>query len=246
VRLNRGQGSDIPVFDPRQAFVFAGCEPDLYIDGQLFRERIPRDATEQKVTGWDVIAPEQIEGVEVYNGANAPLQYQSNCGVVLIWTRRAPTSSMTTTPTAAPATTAVPAVEPGTLARVTNRYDGKSAVGQVQAMTRDTVALLSDQNLRSFALRDLRTMEIDMGVASVGSRSWRGAKWGFMLSAMVIAVTAAGEEFSRGNYKNASVASTSPRNPKFAMTIIGLTTATGAVLGGTAWRYHNWQEIPIR
>jgi len=245
VRLNRGSPNDIPVFDPRQAFVFAGCEPDLYIDGQLFRERIPRDATEQKVTAWDVIAPEQIEGIEVYAGPNAPLQYQSPCGVVLVWTRRSPASSMTSTPQPRSAPAPV-AVEPGTHARVKSRYDGRSASGHVQAMTPDTVALLTNETLRSFALRDLRTLEIDMGVAPPGARSWRGAKWGFMVSAMVIAVTAAGEEFSRGNYKGASVSATSPRNPRFALTIIGLSTASGAILGATTWKYHNWREIPIR
>jgi hypothetical protein len=244
VRLNRGAAVDVPAFDPREKFVFAGCEPDLYIDGQLFRERIPRDATEQKVTSWDVVATEQIEGIEVYAGANAPTQYQNPCGVVLVWTRRAPSAAMTrVTTTTLPAP---PSLTVGSMARLTSRYDGKSSVGTVHSINRDSIALIDNQTPRSFALNDLRRLEIDRGIASVPERSWRGAKWGFMVSALLIAVTAAGEEFSRTNDKNASVASTSPRNPQFALTIIGSATVTGAFLGGTVWRYRKWQEVPIR
>lgn len=55
-----------------------GCLPDLYLDGMAIRD------------GWDFIAPDWIEAVEVYvGGARAPIQYARNpCGAVLVWTRR--------------------------------------------------------------------------------------------------------------------------------------------------------------
>lgn len=57
-----------------------GCELKVYIDG------IP---TEMNI---DALSPEMVEMAEVYWGLRTPIQYRgvnaSNCGVVLLWTRR--------------------------------------------------------------------------------------------------------------------------------------------------------------
>lgn len=58
------------------------CEPFFYIDG--VRVRV------DEVLGSRVLAPENLEAVELYvGGAQAPVQYNagSDCGVVLFWTR---------------------------------------------------------------------------------------------------------------------------------------------------------------
>jgi hypothetical protein len=56
-----------------------GCTPMFYIDGALGDN-----------TNFDVVRPETIEGMEIYVGANMPIQYKSmtDCGVILVWTRR--------------------------------------------------------------------------------------------------------------------------------------------------------------
>jgi hypothetical protein len=56
-----------------------GCQPMFYIDGALGDNR-----------DVDVVRPETIEGVEIYIGANLPIQYKSmtDCGVIAVWTRR--------------------------------------------------------------------------------------------------------------------------------------------------------------
>jgi hypothetical protein len=61
-----------------------GCEPDLYIDGQLHRNT---STGLSKVDDFNVISPIAIEAIEVYAG-NTPLQFHHNCGVILIWTKR--------------------------------------------------------------------------------------------------------------------------------------------------------------
>jgi hypothetical protein len=62
-----------------------GCRLRLYLDGVAMHE-------------WDIefLHPNDLEGVEIYHGANTPVEYQHlvdpdgvyPCGVVLIWTRR--------------------------------------------------------------------------------------------------------------------------------------------------------------
>ncbi len=56
-----------------------GCTPMLYIDG------VSGDNT-----NFDVVRPATMEGMEIYVGANIPIQYKSrtDCGVILVWTRR--------------------------------------------------------------------------------------------------------------------------------------------------------------
>jgi hypothetical protein len=243
VRINRGANNSVPAFDPRQQLVLPGCEPDIYVDGQLYRERIPSDPTQNRVDDFDVVQVENIEGVEVYTGANAPLQYQSSCGVVLIWTRRGTPSPRVTVRESPAARTA--AFTPGTLARITDRF-GKKVTGRVGVVDADSVRVLQGDVTRSFAIAEVRRLEVDGGAASVPARAWRGAKWGFMIGVAAMAITAAGEEFSRGNGRDIGVSRSSPRDPAFAMTIIGATTLTGAFLGGTIWQYRRWDEVPFR
>jgi len=59
------------------------CEPAFFIDGVRVRQGV--DATID-----DMLAPDMLEGVEVYtSSAGAPAQYSdpASCGVVLFWTR---------------------------------------------------------------------------------------------------------------------------------------------------------------
>ncbi len=60
------------------------CSPTFYIDG------VKTDVDPTTGSGLPVV-PSEIYGIEAYNGgASTPVEYQgqSNCGVVLIWTRR--------------------------------------------------------------------------------------------------------------------------------------------------------------
>lgn len=55
-----------------------GCVPELYLDGMRIRG-----------ADWGFIAPSMVDGVEVYLGANVPINFSTNaCGVVLVWTKR--------------------------------------------------------------------------------------------------------------------------------------------------------------
>lgn len=62
-----------------RGFTASGCPLALYVDGMLM--------TDFDV---DMISPRAVEGLEVYNGSNAPIQYQfmHPCGVVLVWIKR--------------------------------------------------------------------------------------------------------------------------------------------------------------
>lgn len=63
------------------------CGPRVYLDGQLFGGG--RMGNNQFTLEW--IAPHDIEAIEVYTRASrVPAQYQtdSQCGVILVWTRR--------------------------------------------------------------------------------------------------------------------------------------------------------------
>lgn len=242
VRLSRGNAGQTLAFDPRAGNVLSGCEPDLYIDGQLFRERITSDPQQNRLDNWDVIDPTLIEGIEVYGGQQAPLQYKSPCGVVLVWTRRTAPQVVVRNDEPREA----PSITTGMLARVTSRFTGERSSGLVQTVNGDSISIFDDGQLHAFAISDLRTLEADAGIAPLGQRMFRGARWGFMLSVATIAIAAAAEEFSRSNGQLIGVSKRSPRDPAFAMTIIGAGTATGALLGSAIWKYRRWQEVPIR
>ncbi len=65
----------------RIAMTRSSCSPLLYIDGL----RVPASEID------DLVWPDAVQGMEVYNGAAfAPVEYSGfggNCGVILIWTR---------------------------------------------------------------------------------------------------------------------------------------------------------------
>lgn len=53
------------------------CRLDVWVDGLPLR-------------GFDIntYPPDEVEAIEVYTGISAPAEYFTNCGVVLLWTRR--------------------------------------------------------------------------------------------------------------------------------------------------------------
>jgi hypothetical protein len=54
----------------------ADCDANIVIDGVQHQDI-------------NLVAPESIAGMEVYRGASgAPIEYESPCGVIVIWTRR--------------------------------------------------------------------------------------------------------------------------------------------------------------
>mgnify|MGYP006280813473 CR=1 FL=1 len=55
----------------------AGCVPAVYLDD------VPVDV------GWlQDIPPDRVAGMEIFSGANTPIQYSDPCGLILVWTRR--------------------------------------------------------------------------------------------------------------------------------------------------------------
>ena len=79
VRVDRQSMGDTRLLGPSRGNP-DGCELAVYLDG------LP---TEMNI---DVFSPEMVELAEVYWGLRTPIQYRgvnaSNCGVVLLWTRR--------------------------------------------------------------------------------------------------------------------------------------------------------------
>ena len=79
VRVDRQRLGDTRLFGPGRGNP-DGCELKVYVDG------IPSELN------IDAFSPEMVEVAEVYWGLRTPIQYrgvaQSNCGVVLLWTRR--------------------------------------------------------------------------------------------------------------------------------------------------------------
>jgi len=51
------------------------CFPDVWVDGII-----------TTIVDLDQFNPDQVEGLEVYQGAGTPLRYNSPCGAILIWT----------------------------------------------------------------------------------------------------------------------------------------------------------------
>jgi hypothetical protein len=60
------------------------CPPAVYVNGQYVFT-----ASASDIDGW--VNPEEIAGVEIYSGTSVPPQFQrgmTNCGSIVIWTRR--------------------------------------------------------------------------------------------------------------------------------------------------------------
>jgi hypothetical protein len=75
------------------------CEPDLYVDGSLYRASSPAmrtsgglgwDESGNKVDDFNLVSANQIDAVEIYVGAATPVRFSNGngCGVVLMWLRR--------------------------------------------------------------------------------------------------------------------------------------------------------------
>lgn len=79
VQVNRASLGDTKLMGPARGNP-DGCELKVYVDG------MPTDMN------IDSFSPEMVELAEVYWGLRTPIQYRgvnaSNCGVVLLWTRR--------------------------------------------------------------------------------------------------------------------------------------------------------------
>ncbi len=79
VRVDRQNLGDTKLLGPGRGNP-DGCELTVYVDGM---------PTEMNI---DAFSPEMVELAEVYWGLRTPIQYRgvnaSNCGVVLLWTRR--------------------------------------------------------------------------------------------------------------------------------------------------------------
>ena len=81
VRLRRNGPGTASAVSRRGQGLSGLCTLEVYVDGM--RMFAPYDL--------DLIPPDQIEGMEIYDGPGTPIQYQSlrtGCGAVLIWTRR--------------------------------------------------------------------------------------------------------------------------------------------------------------
>ncbi|MDE2874920.1 MAG: TonB-dependent receptor [Gemmatimonadota bacterium] len=79
VQVDRASLGDTRLFGPARGDP-NGCELKVYVDG------MPTDMN------IDSFSPEMVEMAEIYWGLRTPIQYRgvnaSNCGVVLLWTRR--------------------------------------------------------------------------------------------------------------------------------------------------------------
>jgi hypothetical protein len=248
IRFNRAN-TDVLAFSGDQAGLLPGCEPDVYVDGQQRRDRIPSNAREHKLDGFDVVSTSELEGVEVYLGSTAPLQYQSNsCGTILVWTRR---GNMRAAPPATPAASAIalPDLPIGARLRVTPRLGDDRVTGLVQSTESGSLMITpAGGEPVAFGVDDIRRIEHNVGAAGVFERSFRGARWGLVLGVVGVAVAAAAEEFGEldDGGKTAPISDNSPRNPAFGAKVVGATTLAGALLGGTFWRYQKWVEIRFR
>jgi hypothetical protein len=58
------------------------CAATIYIDGQRLREMAGED-----IDTW--VRPDEIAGIEIYNGTNTPPRFRTfdSCGAIVIWTR---------------------------------------------------------------------------------------------------------------------------------------------------------------
>ncbi|HKP74616.1 MAG TPA: TonB-dependent receptor [Longimicrobiaceae bacterium] len=81
------------VVEGARGFGIAGCLPAIYIDGMRMIVRDVRDQSD----ALGMVGPEDIEAIEAYQGpASIPAEYNplgNACGVILIWTRNAGSSS---------------------------------------------------------------------------------------------------------------------------------------------------------
>jgi len=70
-----GVGASVVVFPRGNLMEGETCFPDVWVDGII-----------TSILDLDQFHPDQVEGLEVYQGAGTPLRYNSACGAILIWT----------------------------------------------------------------------------------------------------------------------------------------------------------------
>lgn len=70
-----GVGGSAVVFPRGNLMDGETCFPDVWVDGII-----------TTIVDLDQFNPDQVEGLEVYQGAGTPLRYNSPCGAILIWT----------------------------------------------------------------------------------------------------------------------------------------------------------------
>lgn len=70
-----GVGASVVVFPRGNLMEGETCFPDVWVDGII-----------TSIVDLDLFHPDQVEGLEVYQGAGTPLRYNSACGAILIWT----------------------------------------------------------------------------------------------------------------------------------------------------------------
>jgi len=84
---------------PRNPLDARGCEPDLYIDGRLYRNSSPPMTSSgsgaalgtplSNVDDFNAVPVPEIDGIEIYVGpALPPFVRMTACGVILVWTKR--------------------------------------------------------------------------------------------------------------------------------------------------------------
>jgi hypothetical protein len=107
IRFNRrvadqpapGQRRRYALDGPRNTLDLSGCEPDLYIDGRLYRNASPPMESGgggarfgeplNKVDDFNAVPVDAIDAIEVYVGATVPAFVRNTaCGVILVWTKR--------------------------------------------------------------------------------------------------------------------------------------------------------------
>ena len=71
----------------RSPFGKGYCQPDLYVDGVLFRGGTPADMQID-----EIVNPNHIEAIKIYTRPGvAPLQFTNNmggCGSIVVWLRK--------------------------------------------------------------------------------------------------------------------------------------------------------------
>ena len=70
-----GVGGSVVVFPRGNLMEGETCFPDVWVDGII-----------TTIVDLDQFHPDQVGGLEVYQGAGTPLRYNSACGAILIWT----------------------------------------------------------------------------------------------------------------------------------------------------------------
>jgi outer membrane receptor for ferrienterochelin and colicin len=79
-----GSGPDAKVYSSRShgSLSGGGCQTNVVIDGMQHQEQ-------DSAGGINWMPPSDIGAIEAYPGpAGAPVQYDSACGVIVIWTKR--------------------------------------------------------------------------------------------------------------------------------------------------------------